>query len=528
MGRGGISEPVVLAVDHGTSGIKAALITLGGEVRDFAFAATPIQFLPKGGAEQDPDDWWNALVAASRELTGRHPDAEVRAVAVSSTWSSTVAVDRDGVALMNALTWMDSRGAPYVKKVMKGTVNVAGYGVGNLLRWVPRTAGGPTLSGKDDVAHALLIKHEFPDIYARTAHLLSSKDYLNLRLCGEVAGSPDSMMLFWVTDIRDLSDVRYDDGLIRMVGLDREKLPPLRPSASILGTLRPTVAEELGLSGDVKVVVGSPDHQSALVGSGAVRDGQGHLYVGTSSWVQCPVRFKKTDVLHSIASLPSAMPDRYQAVNEQDVAGGALAALADLAAPLAGLGGPAEDRFGVLDRLAAESRPGAGGLIATPWLNGERTPVDDPHLRGALVGLSTTTTAGDVARAVMEGVACNTRWALGHVESFAGTLFDPLRFVGGGARSDLWCQIFADVLDRPIHRVVDPMQANARGAALIAAVALGELQFDDIPDRVPVDQHFHPDPTQRSRHDDLYGAFRDLHRATKGWFRKRFDRSAHS
>ncbi|MDP7115098.1 MAG: FGGY-family carbohydrate kinase [Myxococcota bacterium] len=522
MRRGGASEPVVLAVDHGTSGIKAALITLGGEVRDFAFAATPIHFLPKGGAEQDPDDWWNALVAASRELTGRHPGAEVRAVAVSSTWSSTVAVDRDGQALMNALTWMDSRGAPYVRKVMRGTVNVAGYGVGNLLRWVPRTAGGPTLSGKDDVAHALLIKHEFPEIYARTAHLLSSKDYLNLRLCGEVAGSPDSMMLFWVTDIRDLSNVRYDDGLIKRVGLDRGKLPPLRPSASVLGTLVPAVARELGLAPQTKVIVGSPDHQSALVGSGAVRDGQGHLYVGTSSWVQCPVEFKKTDVLHSIASLPSAMPGRYQAVNEQDVAGGALAALAELAPPLAGLDAPVEDRYGVLDRLAADSEPGSGGLIATPWLNGERTPVDDPHLRGALVGLSTTTTAGDVARAVMEGVACNTRWALGHVETFAGTRFDPLRFVGGGARSDVWCQIFADLLDRPIHRVADPMQANARGAALIAAVALGELTFADIPDRVPVERRFSPDPAQRARHDDVYGAFIDLHKATKGWFRKRF------
>ena len=188
----------ILAIDHGTSGIKAALVTPRGEVLDFAFVSTPTQFLADGGAEQDPDDWWNALVAASATLFERNfPDA-VEAVCVSSTFSTTVAVGADGRPLMPAITWMDSRGARHVRALMDGVAKVGGYNVRQLMRWVPRTGGGPTLSGKDDAAHVLLVKHEYPAIYDQTATFLPSKDYLNLRLCGRTAATFDSIQLFWV------------------------------------------------------------------------------------------------------------------------------------------------------------------------------------------------------------------------------------------------------------------------------------------------------------------------------------------
>jgi len=516
------SEPTVLAIDHGTSGIKAALVTVRGAVLDFEFAATPIRFLPGGGAEQDPDDWWNALVRASRALVDRGTPEDIVAVCVSSTWSSTVAVDGGGHHLMNALTWMDSRGASHVQRAMKGLLTIEGYGVGNLLRWVPRTGGIPSRSGKDDIAHLMLVQHDFPEIYRQTAAFLPSKDYLNLRLSGELAASTDSITLFWVTDNRDIHRVRYDDGLIRRLGIDRDKLPPLRAATDVLGSLRPEVADALGLAPTVKVICGSPDHQSALVGSGAVRDFEGHLYIGTSSWVQCPVPFKRTDVLHSIASLPSAIPGRYQSVNEQDIAGGALSFLAD---NVAWYGGPSagerpDNPYRVLDEMAARAPAGSGGVIALPWLHGERSPVDDEHLRGGLFNLSVTTTADHMVRATLEGVAYNTRWNLQYVDRFAKHTLAPLRFVGGGARSDLWSQIFADVFGRPIHRVTDPMQANARGAALIAGVALGYIDWSEIPDLVEIDRVFTPDPANRTLYDGLFAEFLALHKALRPVYRR--------
>jgi len=518
-----MSDPTILALDHGTSGIKAALVTVRGSVVDFAFEPTPIEHLPGGGAEQDPDDWWRALVTASKALLQRNDPGAVAAVCVSSTWSSTVAVDRDGAALMNALTWMDSRGAPHIQRLMGGLLTVEGYGLANLARWIPKTGGGPSRTGKDDAAHALWIKHERPEVWRDAAWLLPSKDYLNLRLCGVAAASIDSITLFWVTDNRDVSRVRYDDGLIRRLGLERDKLPPLRAPTDVLGPIRPAVAEELGLAPGTPVVCGSPDHQSALVGAGAVADYQAHLYVGTSSWVQCPVPFKKTDVQHSIASLPSSIPGRYQAVNEQDIAGGALSFLIDNVAYHEGRllkGERPENPYQVLDQMAAAAPPGSGKLIATPWLNGERSPVDDETLRASIFNVSHATTADHIARAVLEGVAYNTRWNLQHVERFVKRRLDPIRFVGGGARSELWCQIMADVLDRTIDRVVDPMQANARGAALIAGVALGEVSFEEVPDLVQVERTFRPDPSNRAIYDELFGAFVELYEATRKIHRK--------
>ena len=515
------AAPTILAIDHGTSGIKAAVVSVDGEVRDFAFRPTPIHYLPGGGAEQDPDDWWSALVAACRELMARGDPGAVEAICVSSTFSTTVMVDRDGQPLMRAITWLDSRGAPHVRKVMGGFPTVLGYNVAKVARWVARTGGGPTLSGKDDAAHALLVKHEFPDVYQRTHKFLPSKDYLNLRLTGRMAATFDSIMLFWVTDTRDPSAIHYDDELIRGLGLDRDKLPDLVAATDVLGTLTPAAAEELGLPASTRVVAGSPDHQAACIGSGAVRDLEGHLYIGTSSWVQCVVPFKKTDVLHSIASLPSAIPGRYQSVNEQDIAGGALPFLLrnvlfhDNALRS---GPPPDDVYRVMDEIAAEVPPGAGGLLFTPWLNGERTPVDDENLRGALIGLSTTTNQDHVIRAVLEGVALNTRWSLGHVDKFAGRRLDPLRIVGGGGRSGLWCQIFADVLGREIHQVADPMQANARGAALIASVGLGHISFDDIPDRVGITATYRPDPIHRALYDGLFDEFTGFHRRNHKMF----------
>jgi len=515
--------PTILAIDHGTSGIKAAVVSLDGQVRDFEFRATPTHYLPGGGAEQDPEDWWNALVAACRALMARGDPSTVEAVCVSSTFSTTVMVDRDGQPLMRAITWLDSRGARHVRKVMGGFPAVMGYNAATMARWVARTGGGPTLSGKDDAAHALLVKNEFPEIYRRTHKFLPSKDYFNLRLTGRMAATYDSVMLFWVTDTRDPRAIRYDDRLIRKLGLDRDKLPDLVASTDVLGTLTPAAAEELGLPAAARVVAGSPDHQAACIGSGAVRDLEGHLYIGTSSWVQCVVPFKKTDVLHSIASLPTAIPGRYQSVNEQDIAGGALPFLlrnllyCDNALTT---GSPPADAYQVMDEIAAGIPAGSGGLLFTPWLNGERTPVDDENLRGALVGLSTTTTQDHVIRAILEGVALNTRWSLGHVEKFAGRRLDPLRIVGGGGRSALWCQIFADVLQRDIHQVVAPMQANARGAALIASVGLGHITFDDVPDRVGVASTYRPDPTNRAIYDGLFDEFTGFHRRNHKMYRR--------
>jgi len=515
----------VLAIDHGTSGIKAAIVSARGVVVDSDFEATPVHFIEGGGAEQDPKDWWNALLKASRRLTDRNTALadQIGAVCVSSTFSTTVAVDRNGEPLGNALTWMDSRGAPYVRRLMSGFPSLLGYNLPKVWKWIARTAGAPSLSGKDDAAHVLFWKYEQPQVYARAHAFLGSKDYLNLRLTGKCAASYDSIHLFWVTDARDPNAIRYDDELIALLGIDRSKLPPLQASTEVLGTLRVDCANAMRLSGNVKVVLGSPDHQCALIGSGAVRDYEPHLYVGTSSWIECVVPWKRTDLLHSIAAFPTAIAGKYQCINEQDLAGGALSFLADniLFHRNALIDANMPERpYEVLDSIAVTVPAGSHKLLFTPWLNGERTPVDDGNLRGGFHNISTTTNLDHMVRAVMEGVAYNTRWSLQYVERFVRRRLDPIRIIGGAAQSDLWCQIFADVLDRELHRAKDPRQANARGAAFIAAVGLGWIRFEDIPGLVACDKAYHPNPSHRRIYDELFRAFLDIERCSKRTYRR--------
>lgn len=498
-------------------------MTCDGRPLAFDFEPTPLQLFPNGGAEQNPDDWWRSLCLTTRRLLEKTGAAgRIAAICVSSTFSTTVAVDAAGRNIGPALTWMDSRGGQYIRQMVDGFPKVMGYGLNKMLPWIWKTGGGPQLSGKDDIAHVLFWKNERPEVYQKAAAFLSSKDYLNARLTGVIAGGAEAMTLFWIIDSRDINHLKYDEGLIRIAGIDRDKLPRLIGSTDIVGNLTAQAAKELGLSTSVKVVSGTADHQAAGIGSGAVRDFMGHIYIGTSSWVQCIVPFKKTDPFHSIATLPSAIPGRYFCVNEQDIAGGALNFLVKLLWPQDTLRPepPPHDVFAQIDKAAAESPPGANGVIFTPWLNGERTPVDDPHLRGGFHNLSYGSAAGDLARATLEGVALNTRWSHKYVERFIGRRMDPINIIGGGGQSDFWCQIFADVLGREIRQVEDPMQANARGAALIAGVALGKIKFDDVPELVRVKKTYRPDPALRKLYDDRFDDFITIYKRNRHLYKK--------
>ena len=507
----------ILAIDLGTSGPKVALVTVNGEVLASEVESTELFLSEGGGAEQDPDDWWRAIMAATRRITDRElvPRESILAVAVTSQWAGTVPVDARGNALCNAIIWLDSRGAKYVPEVAGGLVRIQGYGALKLESWLRKTGGVPSLAGKEPVAHILFLRHERPEIYEAAYKFMEPKDYLNLRLTGKFFATTDSIALHWVTNNRDIGNVHYDDQLLAQTTLPREKLPDLRRAVDVIGRLTPKAAVELGLDEGTKVVGGTPDVPAAAVGSGAVGDFEGHLYVGTSSWLTCHVPFKKTDIIHNMASLPSALPGRYFIGNEQETAGACMTWLRDSVLyrdDVVEPGAPPEDAFERFNSLAAEAPAGSDKLIFTPWLYGEHTPVADPHLRGAFSNVSLRTTRAHMIRAVMEGVAYNTRWLMGGVESFIGRPFEAIRFIGGGAKSELWCQIFADVLDRPIDRVADPLSANVRGAAFVAAVGLRKLKVEDISSRVPIEKRYAPNRKHRPIYDELFREFLEVHK----------------
>jgi xylulokinase len=513
-GTGGGDDGFVLAIDLGTGGPKVAVVSTAGAIVAHGFAPVGLDLLEGGGAEQDPDEWWSAIrLAAAQALAaaGVSPDRCV-GIGCTAQWSGTVAVGKDGRPLMRAVIWLDSRGNKAIRKVAGGPVNVLGYDPRKLVRWVRTTGGAPGLSGKDPTAHILFIREAFPEIYRETATFLEPVDFLNLRLTGRTCASFDSIACHWVTDNRDVHHVVYDDRLVAMSGLDRDKLPDLVPPGTVIGALTPSAAADLGLAAGVPVAVGSSDVHSAVFGSGAVADFDAHLYIGTSSWISAHVPFKKTSPTTNVASIPAALAGKYVIVDEHETAGACLTFVRDTL-------GFADD-FEALNEMADQVAPGSGRVLFTPWLNGERSPVDDHTIRGGFHNLSLSTSRAQMVRAVYEGVAYNSRWLLAAVEKFAGRRFDSLAFIGGGANSEQWCQIHADVLGRQIRQVADPVLANARGAALITLVALGTVSVDAIPDLVEVRRVFTPDPSNRAVYDGLYAEFLALYKQTKGIHRR--------
>lgn len=511
----------VLAVDHGTSGMKTAIVSMHGEVVGWSFEKTPIELYDDGGAEQDPDLWWSALIKSAKDLISKKlvPKDDIVAMCVSSQWSCTVSVDADGNHLTNAISWMDSRGAPYVQKAMHGLINISGYSLVKILKWISKTGGGPGLAGKGPLGHIMYIQNELPEIYEKTHLFLDAKDYMNYRLTGRMISTYDSNQLLWVTNVRDLSNIYYEEKLIKDLGLHREKLPDMIKSTDVVALLKPKIADELGLNHNVKVFGGSPDLHMAAIGSGAVKDYEGHIYIGTSSWVICHVPMKKTDIFHNMASVPSANPSKYFVVTEQESAGQCLSYLRDNIL----FYHSKEDKpheYSELDDIAKQVPAGSYKLIFTPWLYGERTPIEDETVRGGFHNLSLKHNLDHAVRAVFEGVAFNSRWVLKYVERFCGRKLDPIHLVGGGATSDVWCQIYADILNRTIKRVKDPIQTNARGAAFVAAVGLGEIDFTDISKYIEFSGIYKPNPANRKIYDQLFDEFVNIYKKNKKIYRR--------
>jgi xylulokinase len=368
----------------------------------------------------------------------------------------------------------------------------------------------PSPAGADPISHLLYLERDCPDVARATRWFLEPVDYLTMRFTGRAAASPASMLSAWLTDNRTADGPpEYDATLVKLVGIDEAKLPPLQPTGSVIGTIRADVAASLGLSDDIRVVTGVPDLHAATVGAGAMERHAPHLAISTSGWISCPLDRKKTDARHSMATVPGLGDGRYLLVNSIDSAG---ICLEWAAAQLFDRSPPYED----LVALAATSEPGSGGVMFSPWPTGTRSPVEDRGARAGWHNLSLGTTRADLVRAVLEGVACHVAWLHDAVERFVGERLEPIRIVGGGARSDLWCRITADVLERRVERVTDPTDAVLRGVALLAGIGLDAIAPQDVAELVEVDRVFEPDPAT----GDVYRRLREelprLHRAQRG------------
>lgn len=524
----------ILAIDLGNGGPKVAAVSPSGDILATAFHPVSVTIGRDGTATQDAIEWEVALRDAIATATAGVDPQGLDAIGITGQWGSTVPVGADGDPVGPVLLWSDTRSRANVSRILGGPVSVAGYAPQKVLPWLRITGGAPSPSGADPTGHALLLQNELSDIGAQCHVLLEPVDYLAFLMTGRAAATPASMTASWLTDNHIGAPLGYVEQLIQKSGRHRHLLPELIATGSIQGPLLPGPAERLGLKPGVPVACGIPDVHAAIIGSGAVGEYETHLAVSTTAWLSAPVPFKRTDILHSIATLPGLDPAMNIVGNNIETGGAALSWLREqIIAPADGLAGggsgigadgaaPVFDQptYQALTDLAASAPAGCEGLIFTPWLAGERSPIEDKHLRAAFVNLSFRSDRAMMVRAVMEGVALNIRWLFQYYEKFLKREVPSIRILGGGGQSDLWCSIIASTLDRRIEQVDDPLNAQLRGIALWTRVCRGEISLEQAAALVPVARTFTPDPGDREVYAEHFREYRKLYGSLKGFYHR--------
>ncbi len=498
----------IVAHDVGTSGSKGTLIDLKLNVIASESAEYKVLFPHKGYAEQNPEDWWDAVTKTTQSITEKSgiKGEDIVGVVFSAQMAGLIPM-KEGTPLLNCLTWLDTRAADQAHKIIgKGALKISGYSLLPLLRFLRITGGAPGLAGKDVISKILWLKKEEPDIYKEADILLDVKDYLVYKCTGTAVTSRDCANVSWMMDTRP-GKLCWSDAILRKYDIDVSKLPEIRKSTDIAGLITEKASEELGIPEGTPVLTGAGDMASAAIGSGAVLEGETHVYIGTSSWAAAHLKSRKKDLSHYIGSICSANPEMYLCVAEQETASGCLEWIKNNVIR--------EFTHEQLNEYVSTVEPGAGGVVFTPWLFGERSPLDDPEVRGGFYNLSLEHSRGHMARAVYEGVAVNIKWALTYFEKLVSKTrrLDKIYIIGGGAKSDVWCQIFADAFTKPVLRVENPVDAGARGAAGIALVGLGHVNgFDEVKQLIHVEKEFEPNKENTPIYEKILEEFKAIYK----------------
>ena len=492
----------LLAHDLGTSGNKATLYTFEGALVASRTAPYDTHYFNGNWAEQNPEDWWRAICLSTGELlreSGAQP-SDVAVVALSGQMMGCTPVDRAGAALRPSMLYCDQRATAETRHLLS-QIDLARF-----YRIV-----GHRASASYPLEKLMWVRDHEPDIYARTYKTLCAKDYINCRLTGRMATDYSDAS---GTNAFDLNTFRWSEEILALAGLDAGKFPEPMESTAILGAVTRQAAAETGLKEGTPVAVGGGDGSCAGVGVGCIRPGSAYNYLGSSSWVALTVKEPIVDPLMRTMNWAHCVPGYLHPSGTMQTAGASHNWLKNtLCQPEVELAARAGvSPYQLIDEAIASVPPGARGVLFLPYMLGERTPWWNPNARGAFLGLNLATRREDMLRAVLEGIAMN----LGIIVNiFRGHLpIDAMTVIGGGARSQVWRQIMADVYDCPVHSLNFLEEATSMGAAVIGGVAAGVFaDFDVIHRFVRVDHSATPDPKNRQVYRNLLPVFEHAYRS---------------
>ena len=525
----------VIAYDIGTTGVKTCVFRMGETIELLGGASEgyALYVLPGGGAEQEPQEWWDAMCATTRRAlaeAGVAPE-QIEGISFCSQMQGLVMVDQAGMPLRRAFSYMDQRAEAELKKGMAYGLQVAGGNVFRLLKSLHYT-GAAALSVKDPVWKYKWVESNEPDVFASTYKWLDVKEALIARMTGRCVMTTDSA---FATLLYDIKKRAWSREMADMLGVKWNHLAEIVPCTEQVGELRARQAEELGLAAGTPVYGGGGDASLVGVGAGAVDLGDTHIYSGTSGWVSTVVDKSMVDATAMVAAIAGAQEGFYNYFAEQETAGKCVEWVKDhLALDEINLflhnneydlkHGDRETVYTSLyDYLMAvigEAPIGAGGVIFTPWLHGNRCPFEDPNARGTFLGISLETGKTELIRAVVEGVIYHLRWMLETSEKKTATS-RVIRYVGGGALSDVLCQMLADCVGRTVETVASPQNVGAVGAAALIAVGKGTIpSLQDAKRLIPAVKTFQPDPENKKQYDKFFEIYKKVYAANKKLFKE--------
>lgn len=443
----------VLGLDIGTSSCKAILLDENGKILASESAEYPIYSPVPTWYEQDPSDWWHALCACTKKLFAAlsGTGARVTCIGLSAQMHGLVALDKDLRVLRRAILWNDQRTRRQCDEILEkagslksllGMINnniLTGYTVGKIL-WV---------------------RENEPDLYTKMRFALNPKDYIRLRMTGEIATEVSDASGTCLFDVRNR---RWSSSMLDLLEIDRKILPPCFESTDITGYLTGTAAEQMGLPQGIPVCGGGGDAVIQTVGSGLLQEGVLATIIGTSGIVATGLEKFVQNEDGMLQNFCSNMPGLWHLMGVSLSAGGSFKWLKSV---LASFG--ESNSFDRMNELATIAEPGSKKLLFLPHLSGERSPYNDPCSRGAFIGLTASHGAPEIIRSVMEGVILNLHMIYKQMPTEAM----EIRTSGGGAASPLWRQIQADIFGIPVKRIYGAEEGGAFGAALIAGISNG-------------------------------------------------------
>lgn len=480
-------EMLTLGIDFGTSAVKAVVTDDDGSVIAHASAPYPLHKPFADRAEQDPEDWWTALLDVCRQILSQVPAGRIAALGLSGQLNGIVLLDGEGLVLRPALIWLDQRCGRELAELESAFA-------ARLSEWTGSPASPIAILPK----LRWLMRHE-PELMGRVRHVAQVKDYILWRLTGE-----------WVTEaneasatlMMDLGRRAWSDELLAYAGIRPEWLPPIVASDRFAGKVGRDAARLTGLPEGLPVAPGAGDTGALAVGCGAYEPGVAAVTLGTAGHVVAAVPNTAPGLVPGLWRMAHVSADRELWLGLIPAGGLSIAWLRQLAS------GPSEAElsFEAVEALARQAPPGSDGVVFLPFLEGAGTPWNRPWLRAGFSGLNVTHGMPAMARAVYEGIAFNIRACVEAFET-SGVRITRIHLAEGGARSAFWCQIIADVLNREVH-VVEQGDTSATGAAILARAALTGVPLASLVARgVALGRCFVPDPALGAVHEAAWQRF---------------------